>query len=159
MADYFMKQYEKDVEEAFLCGDENVDIQNDSAEHAVVLIKNLIRNAKDEIIILCHRMAQEIYGDKGVLKALEDAYRRNPKLKVHAYVRAEIPDLTPFIATLIDHDADIRTNYTSCGDCKDIVVVDRKSGRMETDNKKRKAVGHLNNPSFWAEELQKFSFA
>lgn len=159
MADYFMKQYEKRVDRAFQNQEKSSTITNDSAEHAAILIEKMLKYVKKEIIIRCHCLSRDIYGKDAVIKALKDAYQRNPELKCRVYLRADIPNLTPFLSTLIKHKAEIHTEYEPDDGKEDVIVIDGASGRIEKDHEQRKAKAYINDRTFWAEELQRFSFA
>ena len=103
----------------------------DSSNYAIILISKLIEKAEKEIIIRSHRLAREIYGDDMMINALKKAYKLHPDLKCSVYLRDTAPDLTPFVSTLLDHDAKIETDYKSDDESNEIVMVDGRNGRVE----------------------------
>lgn len=145
--DPILQDYANDIRAA-LEDQFELDLKNDSRKHALIVMRDFIASARDEIILLCHKLSKEIYDDDEVVKALDLAYSRNRNLKCIAMVREKLPDDSAFLSVLIRNGAGI---YCGIGNNKttsehhsgvaiqDAIVVDRRAARIETDAQKRHA--------------------
>lgn len=140
-----------DLVQSALSQSERAELNNDDRDHARVLTALLIGQAEERVQILCHRLASDVYGSREVTTALNEAFSRNPKLKCEVWVKEQKPDFSPFLALLLSHDAEIRTSVDT--DCDDILIVDGKHGREETDADKRKAKAYFYDED-WADRAR-----
>lgn len=147
MTDFDKKVYEKEIILALRNkGVTNV-MSNNDVEHARILTRNLIQSAESEIVILCHRLAWQVYGCDDIADALREAYAKNPNLKCHVYIRNEVPDYTPFYAVLMSHGVRLTQGYESS--LPDVMIVDRMNGREETNAEKKEGKAHFHDAA-WA---------
>lgn len=149
MTDFDKKLYEKEIILALQNkGVTNV-MSNNDVEHARILTRNLIRSATSEIVILCHRLAWQVYGCDDIADALREAYAKNPNLKCHVFIRNEVPDYTSFYAVLMAHGVRLVQGYESS--LPDVLIVDRTNGREETNAEEKEGTAHFHDAA-WAED-------
>lgn len=127
------------------------ELPNTDRTHAKILAMKLLRRAEKEVIIFCHRLAQDVYGSEEVCEALDEAYQNNPDLNVQVYIRESAPEYSPFVDTLLVKGVRIHTNVHSKKG--DILLVDG-NGREEKSEKERKGQAYFNNQE-WAESARK----
>lgn len=143
MEKYLLEEYANILDEELDTNKGPMALNNDSRSHAKILIQKIIERAKKKIVILCHRLAREIYGSEEVVNALKKAYANNKDLEVIVCVRNDVPDLTPFVSTLLRHNADIRLKVKT--NLPDVIVVDGMNGRVEIDPIVRKGLCLIHN--------------
>lgn len=136
-----------------LKSNESREFENKDRDHAKALVMKLLGSARHEVIIFCHRLAQDVYGSEEVCNALNEAYRNNPNLKVQVYIRDEVPEFSPFVSTLIDRGVRIHSNIKN-EETGDILLVDGQSGREEKSEKEREGRAYIHN-DVWAKKARK----
>lgn len=104
----------KEAEQAF-------SMANPNCNHAREAIQEMLSNAHENVFILCHRLGASVYGNYGTVKALNDAYARNPKLKVKVYIREKAPQDSAFLTTLVRYNAEIHDNLVQNDDIKSLL--------------------------------------
>ena len=104
-------------------------MKNPDRAHAKVLIMKLLENAREEVIIFCHRLARDVYGSEEVCDALIKAYQNHPSLNVKVYIRDDAPDFSPFVSILLNKGVRIQcgvnTEHESIGN---VILTDGESG-------------------------------
>lgn len=125
-------------------------IPNSGRHETKVLIMKLLRRAKKEVVIFCHRLAHDVWGSVEVCEALVEAYRNNPDLNVRVFIRDKAPAWSPFVSTLISHGVRVRANIQS--DETDVFLVDGIHGREES-KVGRKAKGHFYDKA-WVDSVK-----
>lgn len=117
-------------------------IDNSSRAHAKVILQELIRSAKNEILIQCSHMACDIYGDSDTQRLLKEAIQKGVKLSIA--VRDICPDTENFCEELEKQLPGTVHCHTSVFP-SDFCVVDHKRFRLETDQNNGKAYVSANN--------------
>lgn len=125
-------------------------IPSSGRQETKVLIMKLLRRAKKEVVIFCHRLAHDVWGSVEVCDALVEAYRNNPDLSVQVFIRDKAPAWSPFVSTLISHGVRVRANIQS--EETDVFLVDGIHGREES-KVGRKAKGHFYDKT-WADSVK-----
>ena len=145
------------VDYAISCGETSISLENKDRDHARELIRQLINNARESIVILCHRLARDVYGSREVTAALVNAYKNNPDLKCTVYLR-DYPQITPFLMHLAKHGVLPKTLKKEI-ELGDILIVDGENGREECDPIRRTAKGIIRNREWGDEALHKLEQA
>lgn len=117
-------------------------ISNDSTEHAVVLIGELIKHAKVSVDIYCHRLSSDVWGTEELKSAVLFA-RDKGTVSFRVVVQDKNDDeidagAFSFMKQSVRcfSDAGLKANF---------LVVDNKAFRVEPDNNVRKGFAYINN--------------
>lgn len=111
-------------------------IDNSSRAHAKVILQELIRSAREEILIQCSHLAQDIYGDKDTQRLLQEAIGRGVRVSI------AIRDACPEAYAFCNEMRQVFSNIIHCNTSvfsSDFCVVDSRRFRLETDQENGKA--------------------
>lgn len=99
------------------------------------IIAHLLSTAKKEIIIFCHKLSSDVYGDMFVINGLKQAYCNNPHLPCVVMIRERMPESSDFLDILLSHGAgvycDVESDAQGIQLPPDTMIIDRKSARIE----------------------------
>lgn len=134
---------------------EQQSLDNSSRDCAAEAIRQMLNEAKSEVCIYCHSLADDIYDRDEIVDSLNNAYKRNEKLDVMIFIRDEYPMYNRFLLTLINRGAKIARNMTfrlalSAEKEKGALIpdffnVDDKYLRVEVSEQDRSANVYKNN--------------
>lgn len=65
-------------------------ISNGMIAHAIILIREMMNNAKRNVRIFCHELNHEVYADLGIVESIKNAINRN--ITVNIIIQKEAPD-------------------------------------------------------------------
>lgn len=113
-------------------------IENISSDHAVVIIQELIRAAKRDVCIICHKLSSYVYENKETLDAINEALGRS--VTFHVAVKSGTPEAIGCVNLLKSaKQQEIRRVCADSMHVPDFCVVDGKRWRIETHPEKREA--------------------
>ena len=119
---------------------------NDSKDHARILIEELLRSAKSNVLIFCRHLGNDVWDDAKVLFALREALARGVKFSVLLQIDPEGGNDNRAFAILKSCNVVVKkTNDDTVQ--KNFVVVDGKSYRLEEDVTARSGCACANNPA------------
>ena len=119
---------------------------NDSKDHARILIEELLRSAKSDVLIFCRHLGNDVWDDANVLFALREALARGVKFSVLLQVDPDGGNDNRALAILKSHSIVVKkTNDDSVQN--NFVVVDGKSYRLEEDVNARSGCACANDPT------------
>ena len=119
---------------------------NDSKDHARILIDELLRSAKSDVLIFCRHLGHDVWDDANVLFALRDALARGVKFSVLLQIDPENGNCNRAFAILKSHNVDVKkTNDETVQ--KNFIVVDGKAYRLETNVEERRGCACANDSS------------
>lgn len=136
-----LREYRKLFQQMIQDNDPGI-IDNSSRAHAKVILQELIRSARKEILIQCSHLAQDIYGDENTQQLLKEATKRD--VRVSIAIRDACPEADTFCN-------EMRQNFPGIIHCNtsvfnsDFCVVDARRFRLETDQENGKAYVCANN--------------
>lgn len=136
-----LREYRKLFQQMIQDDDTGI-IDNNSRAHAKVILQELVRSAKTEILIQCSRLARDIYGDPETQSLLINALQNG--IRVSIAIRDQIPDTEDFYATLENRFPGSVHRHTSVLSL-DFCVVDGKRFRLEKDKELGTAFVSANN--------------
>lgn len=109
-------------------------IENESAEHAAILIDELIRRAKNCVDIYCRSFAADVWGRSDILDAVRHAMEHNVRFRILTQHQPEMSETfrelkqCPKVEYRIFTDEEIDVNF---------LIADGKSFRFEPDSGQR----------------------
>lgn len=126
---------------AILRQDDATRVSNDSIDHALVLIEELISFSKSTVDIYCHKLSLDVWGVPAIKKVVRTAHERGVAFRV--VVQEKI-------------DADIQAGAFSfmCNQVKqysnpcmraNFLIADRRSFRFEGDYTQRRGFAYVRN--------------
>lgn len=130
-------------------------IGNISSEHAVIIIQELIRSAKRDVRIICHKLSSDIYGNEETQNAINEALGRG--VEFHVAIKNAVPEACERILKASNHE--IRRVHPNFMNVPDFCVVDGKRWRIETNPEKREAKVCANDPVLGKKMAQVFDIA
>lgn len=121
-------------------------ICNDSKDHARILIGELLRSAKSNVLIFCRHLGNDVWDDANVLFALREALARGVNFSVLLQIDPEGGTDNRALAILKSHNVVVKkTNDDTVQ--KNFVVVDGRAYRLEEDVKARSGCACANDPT------------
>lgn len=124
-----LREYRKLFQQMIQENDSGI-IDNSSRAHAKVILQELVRSAKHEILIQCSRLAKDIYGDLETQRLLMNALQNG--IRVSIAIRDSIPETECFCTDLDTRFPGTVHRHTSVLPL-DFCVVDGKRFRLEKD--------------------------
>lgn len=120
-------------------------IDNETDDHAAVLIDELIRHAEYEVDIFCQRFATDIWGRRNVLDSLIHAAEKGVGVKLLTQEKPEDSESLDFIRNY--DNAEVRIFV---GDLVEFnfMIVDSQMFRIEPDNSTRHGFAYAQNSQF-----------
>jgi hypothetical protein len=119
---------------------------NDSKNHARILIDELLRSAKRNVLIFCRHLGHDVWDDANVLFALREALARGLKFSVLLQSDPEGGNNNRAFAVLKSYNVDVKkTNDATTR--KNFIVVDGKSYRLEDNVEERSGCACANDPA------------
>lgn len=127
MARFWKDEYEVAMEQAYAEAQNGgtVELDNFDRVHARKAIRFMLSKAQERVVLLCHRLATDVYGSREMIDALKNALRRNAKINV--YVRDNLADLSLFNDVLAMNGVEICTGmdvYPEVAAIGDFLLVD-----------------------------------
>lgn len=117
-------------------------ISNDSTDHAVVLMGELIRHATVSVDIYCHRLASDVWGTLEIKDAVAVARRKGT---VAFRVVVQEKDDDEIDASALSFMRNSIRQFRSEGLKANFLVVDDKAFRVEPDYHVRRGFAYVNN--------------
>lgn len=102
---------------------------NNSREHAKILIQELISVAQKEVVILCTHLSNDVYGNERTLNAIGEALNRG--VQFHVYIRDFTPECQKCFNLLTNNGSKIYLGYRKKPEQNDFCVVDGIRYRRE----------------------------
>lgn len=109
-------------------------IGNQSKEHAIVILQELINHAKESVYIACTRLSKSIYGNPILLGIIENAIRRG--VIFHISIKDDVAECQHCANLFFDNGIKIKKSESIM---HDFCVIDRKRFRMEIDQSTKEA--------------------
>lgn len=123
-------------------------IGNESAEHAKVLIEELIRQATGSVDVVCHSLSDDVWGAQSVRDVITSVVRKH---SVRFRVVTQLPPSPSAVRFFHSVGATIRC-FAKEGWRANFLIVDGRYFRMEPDFAVRCGFAYVNRPA-WAAEL------
>lgn len=120
-------------------------IENDSLDHAIVLIKCLIGSAQKNIKVFCRALAADVWGRTEIVHAVKTALARGVVFKVAVQDSPEDSE-TKKILTADDSTSSELRMFPVSGKYANFLLVDDKSFRFEPDPALRKGFAYVYAP-------------
>lgn len=128
-------------------------VNNNSPDHAAVLIDELIRSAKDSVVIYCRAMTADVWGRPNVVSAILRAMNARVRFRI---VTQQKPEDTESFRLLDQYERAEFRLYAQEGLNMNFVLVDGKRFRVEPDSNERHGYAYANNPEEAACREQEF---
>lgn len=124
-------------------------ILNGKPEHAAVLYECFFKHAKDEILIFCETLSNEVFGRNEVVQEARAALERNVSISIISKKDPEPGDFNKFILESTGNTfLQYKTRTELCAIKSDFAVVDKKRYRFEEDSSQTRAIACMNSPAF-----------
>lgn len=130
-----MKIFKKDAYEAAMeqayadaLKGKSVELDNFDREHASKAIRFMLSKARKKAVLLCHRLAVDVYANRAMLDALKAALARGVKLEV--YIRSRVADSSLFCDILAMHNIPVHADMDASSEVRnmgDFILVDADS--------------------------------
>lgn len=109
-------------------------IGNQSKEHAIVLLQELISHAKKSVYITCTRLSKSIYGNPILLGIIENAIGRG--VAFHVSIKDDVAECQHCANLFSDNGIKIKKSNSTM---HDFCVIDEKRFRMEINQSTKEA--------------------
>lgn len=119
-------------------------ISNGMPEHAAILYECFFDKAQSEVLILCDKLANEVFGQRGVLTKAREALARNVSIDILTRFK---PEDGPFLDLARNGEfPNLRVIHMAQAPEVNFAVVDGKRYRYEENLKEFRAVACMNAP-------------
>ena len=125
----------ENVFRGMLCADSQEYIENDSVEHAAILVKCLIESARESVKIFCKALSSDVWGRPEIVHAVEDALANKVTFQVSVMEALQKNGTSQLL--LEDSSSEIRM-FPYQDVCANFLLVDDKAFRFEPNCEERK---------------------
>lgn len=125
----------ENVFRGMLCADSPEYIENDSVEHAAILVKCLIENARKSVKIFCKALSSDVWGRPEIVQSVEEALAHKVAFQVSVMEALQTNGTSQLL--LEDPSSEIRM-FPYQDVCANFLLIDDKSFRFEPNCQERK---------------------
>lgn len=119
-----------------------VAMDNSSAQHATVLIDELIRSAEHSVDVYCKALSPDVWSAPSVVDAIHHAIDSGVQFRV---ATKEIPARSEALSCLLSYQNASFRMYAQEGLTSNFLIVDKTAFRVEPDDSKREGFAYANN--------------
>jgi MoaA/NifB/PqqE/SkfB family radical SAM enzyme len=118
-------------------------IENDSLDHAIILIKCLIASARKSIKVFCHALRGDVWGKPDIVRAIDNALAAGISVQVAVQALPESREIWKKLAN--DEHSEVRM-FPFGDHYSNFLLIDDKSFRFEPDPAQRKGFAYVKAP-------------
>lgn len=126
-----------------LATDSSEMISNASAQHAIVLIRQLLCHAGRTVKVFCKSLAEDVWGDESVLKAIREAQANDVQL---TFVTQTGVTNEKLLSLLRGYEKASVRRYRFETPKANFILIDDKSFRFEPDPDRREGFAYARSP-------------